>query len=433
MPGKIQINYEKALKDYKYAEEQRRFFKKRVTSQKDSVQDIEAKAVKNAKDLMLANTAYKKAGDALIADPNNATKQATYKTAQIKVQDLQRQKGAINTGLNAAKNALSSYNSVLTKLTDITNQTSSQILKNEKSGNTNGENTTGGPTTIKKYFYNAPPATTVYFSSQSIQTKLTQSQKNLPSAMVNALSDAFRTPNGNRGVIQMYSLTAANLKKRFKDNSFAQTDTNPYGFRFHYNPTSISITYGSMDKMAPELMRDEMQVFNPVTPINVGGVSFELYLNRIDDLSYIQPNGTLSLGKESPLSDYQPKTGKISLVSTDVYPEVVDASELKKIYRKGTMYDLEYLFRAMHSGQQDYNSILRGKTSDIGWIARVPVEVHLGDGLRYLLSINSVSVNHVLFNERMVPMLSVVTISGSRFFDMPSPSGRKNGQGGATD
>jgi hypothetical protein len=85
------------------------------------------------------------------------------------------------------------------------------------------------------------------------------------------------------------------------------------------------------------------------------------------------------------------------------------------------MYDLEYLFRALHGGQNDYNSIMRGKTSDIGWIARVPVEVHLGDGLRYLLSLNSIGVNHILFNDRMVPMLTVITISGSRFFDMPLP------------
>jgi hypothetical protein len=433
MPGKIQIKYELALKDYKYAEEQRRFYKKRVESQKDSVQDIEAKVAKNEKDLKSANTAYRKAGDAWIADKSNATKEAAYKTAQIKVQELQRQKGALSTGLNAAKNALSGYNSVLTKLTEITNKTSSEVLKSDNKGSTNGENTSGGPTTIKKYFYNAPAAKSIYFTSSAIQTKLTKSEKNLPSAMVNALSDAFKTPNGNRGVIQMYSQTAANLKKRFKDNSYATKDTNPYGFRFHYNPTSISITYGSMDKMSPELMRDEMQVFNPVTPINVGGVSFELYLNRIDDLSFINPNGTLSVNATSSVSSVEPKKGTVSLVSTDVYPEQVDASELKQIYRKGTMYDLEYLFRAMHSGQQDYNSILRGKTSDIGWIARVPVEVHLGDGLRYLISMNSISVNHVLFNERMVPMLTIVTISGSRFFDMPNPSNGKNGKGAATD
>ena len=407
MAGKIQVKYDLALKDYKYAEEQRRFFKKRVESSKDSVQDIEAKVAKNAKDLKSANTAYKKAGDAYIADPNNATKEAAYKNAKIKVQDLEKQKGALNTGLNAAKNALSSYSSVLTKLTDITNKTSQNLLDTGNTGNSTGDNATGGPTIIKKYYYNAPAMRSIYFTSNSIQTRLTKSESSVPSAMLNALTDAFKTPNGNRGVIQTYSETAKHLQKQLTDKQKKSGyDTKPYGFRFHYNPTSVSLTYGSMDKLAPELLRDEMQVFNPVTPINVGGLSFEIYLNRIEDLSMIQPNGTLAIDN-------------VIYPSLTVYPEAVDAAELKQIYRKGTMYDLEYLFRAIHGGGNDYTSILRGKTSDLGWISRAAVEVHLGDGLRFLVSLNNIGVNHVLFNERMVPILTVLTIQGSRFMDSP--------------
>lgn len=407
MAGKIQVKYDLALKDFKYAEEQRRIYKKRVESSKDSVQDIEAKIAKNTKDLNAANKAYAAAAKASLADPNNATKKAAYKTAQLKVQDLERQKGALNTGLNAAKNALSSYNSVLTKLTDITNKTSQGLIDTGNTGNTQGENATGGPTIIEKYYYNAPAMRSIYFTQNSIQTNLTKSQSAVPSAMVNALSDAFKTPNGNRGVIQTYSETAANLKKQLTDKQKkAKYDTKPYGFRFHYNPTSISMTYGSMDKLAPEQFRDEVQVFNPITPLNVGGLSFELYLNRIDDLSYIQSNGTLEYG------------GK-TFVSDTLYPETVNPSELKQIYRKGTMYDLEYLFRAIHGGGNDYTSLFRGKTADLGWISRAAVEVHLGDGLRFLVSLNNIGVNHILFNDRMVPMLTVLTIQGSRFMDQP--------------
>jgi len=296
---------------------------------------------------------------------------------------------------------------VLTKLTDITNKTSQNLLSTGNTGNTQGENSSGGPTIIKQYFYNAPAMRSIYFTTNSLQTNLTSSKNAVPSAMLNALTDAFKTPNGNRGVIQTYSETANHLQKQLSDKQKkAGYDTKPYGFRFHYNPTSISMTYGSMDKLSPELMRDEIQTFNPVTPINVGGISFEIYLNRIDDLSLIKSNGTLVLDGKTFASD-------------TVYPEVVDPAELKQIYRKGTMYDLEYLFRAIHGGGNDYTSILRGKTSDLGWISRAAVEVHLGDGLRFLVSLNNIGVNHVLFNDRMVPMLTVLTIQGSRFMDSP--------------
>jgi hypothetical protein len=413
MPGKIQIKYDLAIKDYKYAEEQRRFFKKRVESQKDSVQDVEAKLVKMEKDLLAANKVYVSTAKAWTNDPTNTAKRGAYKNAQLKVQDIEKQKAALNIRLNAAKSALSSYSSVLTKLTDITNKTSQGLLTTDNPGNSNGENAIGSPTIIERYYYNAPAMNSVYFTNNSLQTNLTSSQKAVPSTMLNALTDAFKTPNGNRGVIQTYSLTAKQLQKQLSDKQKKSGyDTKPYGFRFHYNPTSISMTYGSMDKLAPELMRDEMQNFNAVTPINVGGISFEIYLNRIDDLSFIKSNGTLSLGNQT-------------FESAILYPETVDPSELKQIYRKGTMYDLEYLFRAIHGGGNDYTSILRGKTSDLGWISRAAVEVHLGDGLRFLVSLNNIGVNHVLFNDRMVPMLTVITIQGSRFMDSPMDNKKK--------
>ena len=84
------------------------------------------------------------------------------------------------------------------------------------------------------------------------------------------------------------------------------------------------------------------------------------------------------------------------------------------------MYDLEFLFRAVHSGSNDYVSALRGKTSDIGWIAGIAVECHLGKNLRFLGRIDGLSVNHFQFNERMVPTLTTVGITVSRFYDIPA-------------
>jgi hypothetical protein len=81
------------------------------------------------------------------------------------------------------------------------------------------------------------------------------------------------------------------------------------------------------------------------------------------------------------------------------------------------MYDLEYLFKAVNGPGGDYKSILRGQTSDVGWLNGVAVEFHLGKNLRYLCRINSISVNHAIFNERMVPTLTTVNISASRYYD----------------
>jgi hypothetical protein len=411
MPGKIQVNYDLALKDFKYAEENRRKAKAEVKRLTASVADAEKQLVSTQKQLDTANKAYALAANAAIADPTNQTKQSAYKTAQIKVEQLSKQKASDVSRINILKSYVSGYQSIITKLTDITSQTSTVLLEKDKNKNTTSDNVISGAADIKKYTFNAPPAKTVYFTTNSIQTRLTTSKKAVPDVMQNALTDAFKGQNANRGAIQMHSQTAKYLQTRMKD--IKDADVTPYGFRFHYNPSSVYLGYGAMDRMSPELMRDEMQVFNPVTPTSLGEINFDLYLNRLDDMSFITSNGTL-------------KSGQFSIEPRDLYNEEVSADTLKQIYKKGTMYDLEFLFRAIHGGTNDVNSKFRGvKTSDIGWIARVPVELHLGDGLRYLLSINSIGVSHIVFNDRMVPMISVVKISGSRFFDNVPSKGKK--------
>lgn len=406
MPGKVAINYDKALKDFAYAEENRRLYKKRQEQLAKSLTDANKRLALAEKNLKAANDDMAKKYDIYLADKTNATKEANWKRAKEKADALNKEKISAQSSVNILKTETSAVGTVVTKLTDITAQTSTVILNKEKNKTGNNAGTTSqtsGYSPIDAYKFNAPAAKSAYFSSNSIQTRLTSHGKNLPAPMANALKETFTGGNANRGAIQMYEQTARYLKTKL--TTFKDLDTSSYGFRFHYNPTSLNLQYGAMDKNSPELMRDDMNVFNPVTPVNVGGISFELYLNRIEDLSFLTSTGGIVIGGT-------PKT------ELDVYPEAVPASERALIYKKGTMYDLEYLFRSIHGGMNDVNSRLRGKkTADIGWIARVPVEVHLGAGLRYLVSINNINVNHILFNDRMVPMLSVVSISGSRFFD----------------
>ena len=57
---------------------------------------------------------------------------------------------------------------------------------------------------------------------------------------------------------------------------------------------------------------------------------------------------------------------------------------------------------------------------NVGWIAGIAVECHLGRNLRILGRIDGLSVNHFQFNERMVPTLTTVGVTVSRFYDIPA-------------
>ena len=83
------------------------------------------------------------------------------------------------------------------------------------------------------------------------------------------------------------------------------------------------------------------------------------------------------------------------------------------------MYDLEYLFKTIGGYNSQYNSTLNGITADKGWLMPLPVELHLGDGLRYLVRVSQLDLQHIIFNERMVPVLSTVNFTCTRYFDGP--------------
>lgn len=437
MAGKYSEIFSKATTDPKYAEYQRREFAKKVKTElqnvtqiKNNIANLKKDVKKNSTDIQTLSKRLVQLdanNDGTVDSPANAS-EFTTKTAQLKTATAKRnllKKDLVNAENNLTRvtRNLSSQKLTLAKLDEITGVTS-KVLLEEAGGGSGGKgddrSNSANQSQITTYLYNAPMVKSAYFSSNSLQANTTRSTgtKTLPPTMTNALVDAFKN-NGTRGVIQMNADTATYLKQRINKIKGKRWDPNAYGFRFHYNPTSVEMQYGQMMDVAPELMMEETQKFNPITPLNVGAISFTLYLNRIEDMKYVRSDGTL----RNPLNDNK-------IATTDVYPEEVSTADLKQIYRKGTMYDLEYLFRAVHSGSNDYNSLLRGKTSDIGWLVGVAVELHLGAGLRYLVRINGVSVNHAMFNERMVPTLTTVNISASRFYDTPGVLTKATPSGG---
>lgn len=189
-----------------------------------------------------------------------------------------------------------------------------------------------------------------------------------------------------------------------------RADGKSYAFQFHYNPGSVSLTYGGAPPVDVSLMASGREKFISYgTGAGAGSVSFNIILNRINDMKY-----------------FDPKTEKLKAgVSPNVFSGRPPSEiELKDIYNRGTMYDMEFLFRTL-LGYEFESALGRGmswdkKTADLGWLGGKPVEVHLGKSLRYLGRVVSVNITHVLFTERMVPTFSEVSIGIQRIPDMTS-------------
>lgn len=213
-----------------------------------------------------------------------------------------------------------------------------------------------------------------------------------------------------KGRIQTFSPFTGNknpnaLGGRNLEEFAAKKTLGRKAFQFHYNPGSVDMSYGSVNDVDLGYLASGQAVTNFLQAL--GQVSFEILLNRMPDMKFIDPSS----------SNYQ-KTG-VNYVR-DVYdrsPRVASnqGNELKDIYNKGTMYDLEFLLRVLMGGVS-FTSLLRGGeiTSDLGFAIPQPVELHLGNRLRYVISVTSLNVRHVIFNERMVPLFSTVSITANR-------------------
>jgi hypothetical protein len=175
----------------------------------------------------------------------------------------------------------------------------------------------------------------------------------------------------------------------------------PWGFRFNYNPTTISYST-AMDTSIDWMLADK-------DPANyIGGnvsVGFTLYLNRMPDMT--------------ELAGMKGKSG----VYGKNYPRELREEEIQGILNRGTEYDIEFLYRVLNGDPKPSNNTLltytvSGKpaeTSDFGYITGTPVWLKIHNNLRYKGSVASVSVNHVIFNELMVPMFSTVDVTMIRY------------------
>jgi len=183
-----------------------------------------------------------------------------------------------------------------------------------------------------------------------------------------------------------------------------------WGFRFMYNPEMISYensdnsgvdwTYGSKDK---SILLAGSQTF-----------SFDLLINRIPDMSYLQ------VIRNSAANRYAQEDVMRNNISVPAaYGRLLEGYEMDGILKRGTEYDIEFLYRVL-TGDPMPNSLLLEKgstqlTADIGYTTKVPVWLFLNENMRLFGSVSSISVVHRIFDQNMVPMLSRLSIGFQRY------------------
>lgn len=163
-----------------------------------------------------------------------------------------------------------------------------------------------------------------------------------------------------------------------------------YGFRFLYNPTSISLSASRNDSIISDPQSTVGAVVSGINQ-NFQVISFPLLLNRVPDLQF-------SCKKE----DYKVPVTSYDLIGLQKY---------------GTHWDLEYLYRCCNGV---FDLADRGTTSDIGVILASNLRLLLGPGMNYFGFLESVSWQDIMFTDYMVPTMTEVRLVFRRHVDINS-------------
>jgi hypothetical protein len=331
-----------------------------------------------------------------------------------------------------ASDQIASINSDIYKLTHLS---TSHITPKVKSNNNNNNASNGADGLVPPpqpnadevvYEYNAPMIKTGYLNPFGPQGNAVADKKSMASPTFQNARNAWKDAVPSRGTIQTSKVFAASFPtaKPTKTKGRRKSE-QPCGFRFLYNPTDVSMAWGIVDAFSPEYAQSGSNGMSGVAiGLMKGVISFSLLLNRIGDMNYLNQYGLMTSVDTSafvPGVDPAQRNSAYNkaYAASNPYPETVSIEDQQSIYTRGTMYDLEYLFRAMGGPYAQYESGLNGLTADAGWLQPIPLELHLGAGLRYLVRVSSLDVKHIMFNDRMVPTLSTVNLTCTRYYDSP--------------
>jgi hypothetical protein len=236
-----------------------------------------------------------------------------------------------------------------------------------------------------------------------------------PSSVIDAI-DLWKNSTASKGMIQTWSPSGSKPQYVMDDMFTTLSGTKSfqrYGFQFLYNPTDITMNYGGVPDIDPSMMSSGTEDYLLSNPsVYRSTINFSILLNRMSDLQYLGPGGKLKGVGGVPIGP-ENEAAAISKLYNGKLPT---GKDLKKIYNRGTMYDVEFLLQTMFS-YSPLATELRNKTSDIGYLGAFPVEMHLGNKLRYVVIIDNIEVRHAIFDHRMVPMYTTVTISARRIPD----------------
>lgn len=210
-----------------------------------------------------------------------------------------------------------------------------------------------------------------------------------------------------------------------------------YGFKFMYNPAVLDFGVSMSEGVNLAFIASGKATAMPIGAASSGSViSLTFPITRIDDISLIrseqysvrnehyqrQIDAWIQAGRTGTQPDRSDTVvtsfilKKLEWVYGRKGALKVSQEDLAGIMNRGTMYDLEFLFRTVLGRR--WKTIYRDRTADVGLAFGVPLILNLSDSMVYRVRLTNISFSHKSFTPDMIPMYTDVALSFERIPDV---------------
>jgi hypothetical protein len=186
-----------------------------------------------------------------------------------------------------------------------------------------------------------------------------------------------------------------------------------WGFRFLFNPTFWNYQISASNNVDWTRKNENNAVL--ITSGVGGTMSLRLVIDRVADMNTMR-RWYLD--------------GRRNVIGAPTYPKSLSAEQCEGILRRGTEYDLEYMFRVFNGNPEKSTLLgapvgsLEMSTANLGYVTSLPFVLKLNDQQRYKVILSSLTVQHDLFTHEMIPIRTLVDLGVERIPDFYSEKGK---------
>jgi hypothetical protein len=216
----------------------------------------------------------------------------------------------------------------------------------------------------------------------------------------------------NNGILTPSNSPSSQTSEKTTGTTKSTEAITNWGFQFLWNPQQFTSVLTRNSNVIPSALDSHAALSGLFTAMEA--IQLTIVIDRVNDFACFK-----SLNTPGGYTQFYTAGGTAGVKQNT--PALIN-----DLMKKGTMADIEFIYKMINgSGRVDESgknlvwvNALNRETADLAFLAPTAIALQLGpntDSLSYVGWIESLSINHTMFTEDMIPIHSEIAISFNAF------------------